>query len=331
MNWIWLGLLLIIGGGAMQGSFALPQKHLRGWSWEMGWLVYSIAGMILFPWLVVAFAIPDAAGVYARVGAAPLTLAALFGAGWGIGSVLFGLGIASVGMALAFAVIISLTAAVGALVPMAILHSDQLMTSKGALLLLGLLIVIVGVALSSKAGALRESAEQRPAGNFLRGLIICIASGLTSPMMNFAVAFGDPLVKEAERAGANPATASIAVFAIAIGSGFFINAGYCLYLLNKKRSWPKQVTASNVARALVMGFLWFFGMYFYGMGATQLGPLGTSLGWPLFMTTMVLVANFWGVLTGEWKNAGPKARGYLTAANAVMIAALIVISLGTRG
>ena len=92
-----------------------------------------------------------------------------------------------------------------------------------------------------------------------------------------------------------------------------------------------QIAAGNIMRTLIMGFLWFFGMYFYGMGATQLGPLGTSLGWPLFMTTMVLVANFWGVLTGEWKNAGPKARGYLTAANAVMIAALIVISLGTRG
>ncbi len=330
MNWIGLGLLLIIGGGAMQGSFPLPQKYLRGWSWEMGWLVYSIAAMIVFPWLVVAFAIPDAVGVYARVGAAPLSLAALFGAGWGIGSVLFGLGIAWVGMALGFAVIISLTAAVGALVPLAILHSDQLMTSRGLLLLLGLGIVIVGVALSSKAGALKESAEARPAGNFVRGLIICIASGLTSPMMNFAVAFGDPLVKEAEHAGANPATASIAVFAIAISSGFVINAGYCLYLLNKKRSWPKRMGGANILLAVIMGFLWFFGMYFYGMGATQLGPLGTSLGWPLFMTTMVLVANFWGLLTGEWKKAGSKARGYLTAANAVMILALIVISLGTR-
>jgi L-rhamnose-H+ transport protein len=330
MNWIWLGLLLIISGGAMQGSFALPQKRLRDWSWEAGWLFYSIAGMVLFPWLSVVLFIPNAGEVYARVGAAPLALAAVFGAGWGIGSVLFGLGIAWVGMALAFAVIISLTAAVGALVPLAILHSDQVMTSRGALLLLGLLIVIAGVALSSKAGALRESAEQRPKGNFLRGLIICIASGLTSPMMNFAVAFGDPLVKEAEKAGANPATSSIAVFAIAISSGFFINAGYCLWLLARKQSWPKRIGAGNILRTLAMGFLWFYGMYFYGMGAARLGPLGTSIGWPLFMTTMVLVANFWGILTGEWKNAGSRARGYLTAACAVMILALIVISLGTR-
>lgn len=330
MTGFWAGLLLIIAGGAMQGSFALPQKYLRGWSWEMGWLVYSVAGMILFPWMVVVFAIPDAGGVYSRVGAAPLALAALFGAGWGVGSVLFGLGIAAVGMALGIAVIISLTAAVGSLVPMAILHPADLFSSRGAILLAGLAIVIAGVVLSSRAGALKDTAEKKPSGNFTRGLIICIASGLTSPMMNFAVAFGDPIVRQAERAGANPATASIAVFAIAISSGFLINAGYCLWLLKRRGSWPKQVTAGNLLLTAIMGFLWFFGMYFYGMGATQLGSLGTSVGWPLFMTTIVLVANLWGLYTGEWTHAGSKARAYLAAGNFCMIVALLVISLGSR-
>lgn len=331
MNFSWMGLFLTMGGGAMQGTFPLPQKYLRGWSWAMGWLFYSIAGMIVFPWLIVSFAIPDAGGVYARVGSAPLALAALFGMGWGIGSVLFGLGIARVGMALGVAVIISLTAAVGSLVPLAVLHPGEMASSRGAVLLLGLVIVIAGIALCARAGALKESAARRPAGSFGRGLAICIASGVTSPMMNFALAFGDPISAEAARTGANPATASIAIFAIAISSGFLINAGYCLYLMGKSPETEKAgFTARNVMLAAVMGFLWMFGMFFYGLGATRMGPLGTSVGWPLFMTTQVLVANFWGILTGEWKTAGRKATRYLAAGILVMIAALAVISLGAR-
>src|SRR5579885_790156 len=122
MNGLWAGLLLILAGGAMQGSFTIPQQFLRGWPWEMSWLLYSIAGMVVFAW------------------------------------VLFGLGVARVGTALGFAVIISLTAAVGALVPLVVLHPEQVWTRRGALVGLGLAIVIVGVVLCSRAGALKEAA-----------------------------------------------------------------------------------------------------------------------------------------------------------------------------
>lgn len=327
----WTGLLFILAGGAMQGSFTIPQKFLRGWSWEAGWLLYSCAGMALFPWLLVAVIIPHPFEVYANVGFAPLGLAALFGAGWGIGSVLFGLGVASVGTALAFAIIISLTAAVGSIVPLAVLHTDQLGTWRGAMLFLGLAIVIAGVALCSKAGMLKETAlYQKRTGAFTRGLAICVASGMASPMFNFSVAFGEPISREAARLGANPANASIAILAVAISSGFLINAGYCVHLLVKNKSW-KTPHPVGLSLTLLMGFLWMFGMFFYGIGQTRLGPYGPILGWPVFMTVIVLIANLWGILTGEWHGAGRKAFGYLAAGNALMIGALMVIAWGGQG
>jgi L-rhamnose-H+ transport protein len=150
-------------------------------------------------------------------------------------------------------------------------------------------------------------------------------------MMNFALAFGDPISGEAVRAGAKPASASIAIFAIAISSGFLINAGYCLYLLGRNPQGEKTgFIPRNVVLTALMGFLWMFGMFFYGLGATHMGPLGTSVGWPLFMTTMVLVANFWGILTGEWRAAGRSAVRFLAAGIVVMIVALVVISLSFR-
>jgi hypothetical protein len=60
-----------------------------------------------------------------------------------------------------------------------------------------------------------------------------------------------------------------------------------------------------------------------------MGSFGATLGWPLFMTVMVLVANFWGIATGEWKNAGPRALRSLAAGIVLMIAALVIISAAT--
>ena len=339
MNWFWSGLLLVAAGGAMQGSFALPQKFIRGWAWEKTWLFYSLSGMIVFPWLLVGMVVPEAGAVYANAGAAVIGRTALFGMGWGVGSVLFGLGIARVGMALGFAIIISLTAAVGSLVPLAVQHPGQLLAARGLLLMLGLAIVVVGVVLCARAGALKEAALRRAAsgggfeGGLSTGLIICVASGLTSPMMNFSFAFGKPIAEEAVRHGATAANASIAIFAIAIGAGFWINAGYCVYLLSRNATWwggQAGAGPGNLLYAAAMGFLWLFGFFCYGVGATQMGEFGSAIGWPLFMMLMVLCANLWSVVTGEWKGAGARALRFLAAGMAVLLVALAVIAAGAR-
>jgi L-rhamnose-H+ transport protein len=71
-------------------------------------------------------------------------------------------------------------------------------------------------------------------------------------------------------------------------------------------------------------------MYFYGQGAAHMGQYGAVFGWPLFMTVILLVANLLGLLTGEWRGAGPRAVRFLAFGNAAMIAAVIVISIGSQ-
>lgn len=336
MDVSWAGLLVVALGAAMQGSFALPQKFIRGWAWEKMWLIYSITAMAALPWLMITAAIPEALWAYPAVAGGVVARTALFGAGWGVGSVLFGLGIARVGIALAFAIVISLTAAVGSVVPLAVLHPEQLATRRGLLLFAGLAVVIAGVILCSRAGAMKESAAGKtatPRGSFARGLAICIASGIASPMMNFSFAFGGPIADETRRLGAGPSAANFAVFTVAVSAGFLINAGYCLYLLVRNRSWapgePRR-GLHNAALAIGMGVLWLFGFYFYGAGAAWLGDYGPIVGWPLFMTVMVLVANFWGLATGEWKQAPAGARRLLAVGIVVLIAALLVIGAAAQ-
>lgn len=333
MSGFWVGLLAVIAGGAMQGSFAVPQKYVRGWPWEKNWLFYSIAGMIVFPWLLVALVVPHAAQVYSNVDGGVLAKTALFGVGWGLGSVLFGLGMARVGIALAFAIVISLTAAVGSLVPMAVLYPDDFASWRGGLLVLGLVVVIAGVVFCARAGALKESGASASRRQFARGLLICIASGITSPMLNFGFAFGNDIGKQAVRLGASPVNAPIAIFALAISAGFLVNAGYCIYLLARNGTWGQGLAAdrlSNLAYSFGMGFLWLVGFYLYGLGAAALGRLGSMVGWPIFMTLMVVIANLWGLATGEWKNTPRLAFQRLWIGIALMVAALAIIAPANR-
>jgi len=71
-----------------------------------------------------------------------------------------------------------------------------------------------------------------------------------------------------------------------------------------------------------MGLMWMSGMALYGIGAFRLGELGKSLGWAIFMSSMVLVANALGVLTGEWRGAPASAKWHLTGGIATLLAAI---------
>lgn len=77
-----------------------------------------------------------------------------------------------------------------------------------------------------------------------------------------------------------------------------------------------------------MGLVWFGGIAAYGMGAAALGRLGGMLGWPLFVATNIIVANFWGALTGEWAGASRRSYNYSVAGIAALLIAIFVIAQG---
>ena len=66
MNDVWTGLALVTAAGVMGGSFTVPLKSVRGWAWEKSWLLYSVVGMVIVPWLLVAWAVPRPAAVFAE-------------------------------------------------------------------------------------------------------------------------------------------------------------------------------------------------------------------------------------------------------------------------
>lgn len=328
--------LTVIIGGLLHGSFALPMKKITKWKWENIWLVYSVVGLIFCPILLALATVPGLGQAFANTSGATLGLIALCGFGWGLGSTLFGLGIARVGIGLAFAIILGITSSVGSLLPMLIRDPGALGTPRGMGLLGGLAVVVVGIVFCALAGSQRqkdqnpESAGGHGAG-FMTGLLICLASGILSPALNFGFDFGEPLKNAAIQLGARGDLAGNSIWALALLGGFIPNAGYAVYLLAKNKTWGEYTAVGTSTGywlgAAVMGVLWYGGVSIYGMGASQMGArLGTVLGWPIFMSIVIVIGNVWGALTGEWKGASPKAIRLGWLGNIVLLVAITIIA-----
>ncbi|PYV17165.1 MAG: hypothetical protein DMG21_09220 [Acidobacteria bacterium] len=330
-----MGVAWVLLGGILNGSFFVPVKRMKAWSWENTWLAYSIVAMVALPWALAFATVPNLGDTYHQSSWRTLFEVAIFGLGWGVGSTFFGLGVARVGMALGYAVVLGITASFGSLLPLVVLHPDRLLTKPGIALLAGTALVMVGLALLAVAGRRRER-ETQPAATtsaksgFTFGMIICVLSGIFSAMLNFSFVFGKELADRSV-AGAGALMSANPIWALALSAGFLANAGYCVYLLNKNRTWPafrKGRGIPYLTGILLMGLLWFGAILLYGVGAATLGTLGGIVGWPLLMTMTVITANIWGAVTGEWTEASRMTRYNWWGGIAVLLLAIYVTSLG---
>jgi L-rhamnose-H+ transport protein len=328
------GLVLVVLAGMLNGSFAAPMKRMVDWQWENSWLTFAVSGLVVIPWAIALVTVPRLGSVYTGASTTALAKVLLFGILWGVGATLFGLGISRVGLALGFALILGITASFGSLLPMAILHPDQLTTKRGLALIVGTFVMVLGLACLALAGQARERdarTSENGRSGFTVGLIICIFSGIFSSMLNFSFVFGDELRLRALQLGASRTLAASPIWALAVSGGFLANFFYCVRLLNKNHTWSafRQGNAGlHWLLGVAMGFLWFGGTLTYGVGASFMGALGGIIGWPIFMTIDIIAALFWGAVSGEWKGASRRALAYNWAGVAVLLFAIAIISVG---
>jgi L-rhamnose-H+ transport protein len=322
-----IGLAIVMLAGVFQGSFMLPSKWMRGWSWENYWLIFAFSAYLICPWLLALATIPRLADVYR--GAPPATVAwvTAFGFGWGIGAVTFGLGVDAIGLALGFAVILGIAATSGTLIPLIVNPPAGFTREQGAVTALSLAVMLLGVALCSFAGKWKER-EEGPSPERLPyryGLLICVLSGLLSACGNLGFSFGGGIEQRAASLGASPTQAPNALWPLLTPPLLLCNAGYALYLLRRNRSasqYRAPGSLGNGMRAFAMGVIWMAGMSAYGIGASRMGALGKSLGWAILMSSMVLVANLLGILTGEWAGSPPQSRRRLALGIGVLLLAI---------
>lgn len=329
------GFVLLVVAGVMNSAFALPMKFTRRWAWENTWAAWSLWALLLMPLGAALVTVPQLGQVYAQAGARSVLLVAACGAAWGIAQVLFGLAVDMAGIALAFAIVLGLSAAIGSLIPFVQLHADKVGTPAGLGVIAGVVLVVLGVSICARAGMLRDRGQsaQQVHGSVARGIFFALLSGIGAAAMNFGVAFGGPVVEAAGAHGTDVAWTMNAVWLPLMMAGAVPNLLYCLYLMRGKRTGENfrlSGTGHYWLLALLMAFLWFASTLMYGVASLKLGALGPVYGWPFFMSLIVIMASVIGVLAGEWKKAPRAALVLQFCGVAVLAAAVVLLSYAGR-
>jgi len=323
------GLILLLIAGMMNASFSVPMKFTRDWAWENTWAVWSFLALVAFPAALAFCMVPGYISVL-QGAEKTVVLVLLCGAAWGVAQVLFGLALARIGIALTFSIVLGLSAAMGSLIPLVRFHAGDIFTHSGLVSLAGISLVLLGVAVCAIAGRMRDRgrADKEASSGFGAGLLMAVTSGVCASMMNVGFAYGTPLSDAASARGTNLLWLSDAIWAPLLLGGAIPNVLYCAFLLRKNQTGGRFSSNSsrNLMLAAVMAVLWFGSSILYGISTSFLGTLGKVVGWPLFMSLIVILAGVLGIATGEWKGSDPRALRVQGVATVILICAVIVLA-----
>lgn len=326
------GLAIIVASAVSNSSFPLPLKKARQWKWENAWLLFSIWSLAVMPVLLAAILAPGFTQVYASVPAGALAPAVAGGFLWGTAQVTFGIGIDLVGMAMAFAIVGGLCAFTGSVLVMAMLHSAEMVGPRGLILLAGTLTLAWGLARYARAARERDTKIAGSGGPgtsvFRKGLAVCVYTGIMGGALNMGYANSGELVQQAARMGISTTRATFLVWALLLGAASIPNVAYSLWLLGRNHTFAsfREERARNLLLTVLMAALWLAGTIGYGLGATVMGAFGTSIGYALYLTLLLLWSSVMGVLTGEWKMASLATLVTMKQALAIIVAAVAIFS-----
>ena len=338
MSEFMLGFILVFFGSFLQGSWAPFMGFTKKWEWENMWFVYSILSMILFNLLIALFFIPNLFQIFA-IAPKHVLLIVMLGLSWGGGVVLFGLGIAGAGIALSNTMMFGALLAAGAIVPRLILNPASLVTTQGLVIMFGVLVSLVGIAFSGKAGIMKErelsgnatdDAEPGQKKMSMRtGILICVSAGVLISVVNIAFETAGSFVELAQSVGFNPRFTGNLVWSILFTTGGIINCIYCIYLMRKNGNFGNLTapgTGMNYVWMIIMAFIWAASFSFFGQGSLKMGTWGITIGWSMFNVIPIITANFWAALLGEWKGASGATKKTMGLAIVIMLIAIVILT-----
>ena len=336
------GIILVALAGIGTGTAMWPMKRMKRLQFEHYWFIAMLLGLFILPWVIVFFRIPNPFVAYAQVGWAPLLKANFFALLWGVANVLYGLCVVRIGAALTGA-IMSLGIVAGAILPMVMkgsglfANAPDLMSPGGLVLMVGLAVIMSGVAISSFAGFGREKAlagstsvspAQGRQGNFNTGLVMAVVAGITSAGSALCFVYGQAPIKEAMMAqGADTMSADVAVWAAALMSGAMVNIIFPAWIMTKKKNWGELLkNPGETLLATIIGIQLITAFMLLGRGMLLLGVFGASVGFAIQQILQIMGNQAVGFFSGEWKNVYGKPRRLMYTALVVLAVAVLIIA-----
>ncbi|HEY2648816.1 MAG TPA: L-rhamnose/proton symporter RhaT [Puia sp.] len=350
------GIIYHFIGGFASGSFYIPYKKVRGWSWESFWIVGGIFSWLIVPPLAAWLTIPHFTEIISATNGKIIWLTYFFGLLWGIGGLTYGLGVRYLGVSLGSTIILGLCAVFGSIIPSVYYNffpkagkdtfSMLLHTHWGQLVLWGIVICVIGIIICGRAGTMKEKeliagkadVEDNKEYRFGLGILVSIISGVLSACFNFGIEAGKDMAETANQLWkvGHPGQGNFLFqnnvsYVVILWGGLTTNFIWCMILNARNKTFgdysnKKQPLLKNYLFCALAGTTWFLQFFFYGMGESKLGNGASS--WILHMAFIILVANSWGLLLKEWKGVSPKAIATLIAGIITIIISVSIVGYG---
>ena len=359
-----LGVFFHWLGGLASGSFYVPYRRVRQWSWETYWLAGGFFAWVICPWTLALLMTRDLPGVLRQQSLSTIWWTYFFGLLWGFGGLTFGLTMRYLGMSLGMGVALGYCAAFGTLVPpifkslmpdLPVAESivQIAKTTSGQVTLAGVGVCLLGIGIAALAGLTkeREMPDERKKQaiaefNFRRGILVATISGILSACFAFALQAGKPINESSLAAGTNKIWTGLPALTVLLLGGFTTNFVWCVWLNFKNKTvnqyfasrtevlqeagsaGPKIPLFANYFFSALAGTCWYFQFFFYTMGATQMGKYD-FVSWTLHMASIIIFSTMWGWILHEWKGASNKAHALIAGGVITLILSTIVIGWGT--
>lgn len=342
------GVIYHFIGGFASGSFYIPYKKVREWSWESYWIVGGIFSWLLAPFLAAFLTVPDFMDIIQNTDSNILFWVYILGVLWGIGGLTFGLTMRYLGMSLGMAIVLGFCSAFGALIPPIYrdlftndthgTFSSMLQSTGGQIVLLGVAVCLLGIYICGKAGVMKENELSEEAKkesvkefDFWKGLIVATISGVLSACFNFGIEAGKSMAEAALVNGSNPLFQNNVIFVPLLWGGLTTNFIWCMQLNTRNRTFGDYTNAkaplkTNYIFSAIAGTTWFLQFFFYGMGESKLGNGASS--WVLHMACIIIVSNVWGIYFKEWKGVSTPTYRTIILGIATVILSVVIVGIG---
>ena len=250
-----LGVFFHWLGGLASGSFYVPYRTVKKWSWETYWLVGGVFSWIIAPWSFAFLLTRHLPAVLAATPTRTLFWCTFFGLLWGVGGLTFGLTMRYLGLSLGMAIVMGLCAAFGTLMPPIFngtFVSQVLGTNAGRIILLGIGVCLAGIAIAGLAGVYKERSMPRDAQqsaiqefDLKKGFLVASLSGVMSACFAYGLAAGDPIKALTRQAGTGPLWQGLPVLIVVLMGGFTTNFIWTVFLNVRNRTGHEYLSARS--------------------------------------------------------------------------------------
>ena len=347
-------------GGLASGSFYVPYRGVKKWSWEVYWLVGGFFSWIIAPWVLASINTNDLLAVLHAAPWNSILWAYFWGLMWGMGGLTFGLTMRYLGLSLGMGVALGYCAAFGTLMP-PIFHGEfvdkVLGTPSGQIILMGVGVCLLGIAIAGLAGKSKEkemTEEQKKETikefNFTKGILVATFSGVMSASFAYGLDAATPIAEISIQHGTSALWSGLPKLCVVLLGGFTTNFIWCAILNVKNRSGYQYFSSSlraddpnagngkgaadlrvpmlgNYFFSALAGITWYFQFFFYTMGESQMGEYKFS-SWTIHMASIIIFSSLWGIALHEWRGSSVSTKTKLAIGLATLVLSTLVVGYG---